>query len=124
MTSPGRSEPKEKPTADTSATHHIAVLKQDNGELAEDVAHLKVVEEEARVVDGRPAPDVPGRDDPASPVPGTLPGPAEEEAASGGIEPTNGYRTRRQDPTGDADHRKGLPKLGRCRSPRNRPAAQ
>lgn len=60
-----------------SKTHRIAVLKQDNGELAEDVVHRTVVATAERVVDSQPAPEVPERAHPAAPVPGTLPRPSD-----------------------------------------------
>jgi hypothetical protein len=84
-----------------SKTHRIAVLKQDNGELQEDVVEREVVEaasgegrdrpdetpgavaeaedevpsRSVRVVHSRPVDEVEERDDPASPIPGTLPRP-------------------------------------------------
>ncbi len=69
---------KDGEAKDGEATHHIAVLQQDNGELAEDVVHRRVAEQADRVVDSRPVPEMPGRDRPDAPLPGTLPGPAEE----------------------------------------------
>lgn len=55
--------------------HVIAVTKQDNGELAEDVVARELVESEddetANVVDVTPMPDH-DRPHPAAPLPGTL----------------------------------------------------
>jgi hypothetical protein len=82
-----------------SETHRIAVLKQDNGELQEDVVDRAVVEPvpgddpfeaadddddvgedvpprgSIRVVESRPVEEVEERPDPDSPIPGTLPAP-------------------------------------------------
>jgi hypothetical protein len=90
-------------TPPESKTHRIAVLKQDNGELQEDVVERAVVESatgdgpasrqqrenspdpdepeeevpsgSARVVHSLPVDEVEERDDPGSPIPGTLPRP-------------------------------------------------
>jgi hypothetical protein len=79
-----------------SHSHLIAVTRQDNGELAEDVISKEVVEDDGstgadanevpngqhrprvlrqRVVTTGPAPEAPARDRPDDPVPGSLPSP-------------------------------------------------
>jgi hypothetical protein len=66
----------------------IAITRGENAELAEDVIPKSLIEEDDeapahqsdnaaqqpdRVVYASPAPEVPGRDHPGDPVPGTLP---------------------------------------------------
>lgn len=77
MTGPPPRRPTPSTTDDdtSSTAHRLAVLQQDNGELAEDVIHQNIEEQLAdRIIDSRPAPQVARREHPADPVPGTLPG--------------------------------------------------
>jgi hypothetical protein len=68
---------------ETTASHHLAVLRLDNGELTEDVIGAEALEEPAgagtagspghRLVDSHPLPEATDGSDPADPRPGTLP---------------------------------------------------
>ena len=81
---------------ESSETHHIAVVKLDNGELVEDIVKREMVEEtaedgtpkasepsrpradadyhaKARIVESHPAPVIPNRPHPEAPLPGTIP---------------------------------------------------
>jgi hypothetical protein len=67
--------PEDSDEIRVSKTHVIAHLKQDNGEVQEDVVHQKVVQkiEADRVTGSHPVAETVGRDHPDEPLPGTLP---------------------------------------------------
>jgi hypothetical protein len=81
-----QAEQRRESTGDSSE-HVIAVTREDNGELAEDVVAAEDARSDSRTKDGTggrvadrvvetsPAPPAEGRERPDDPVPGTLPRP-------------------------------------------------
>ncbi len=71
-----RPAPGRREGAGEAVSHVEAVVRQENGELAEDVVEVVVVEDEpgepSRIVEARPVPPAPRRSHPAEPLPGSL----------------------------------------------------